>query len=268
MTGLADHLVDAAGNPAIGGPRHQAGVRRQPQRLVLLVGEVNAGESKCGGRTAPAGSFMVFTTHLVGVDADGSPVDLGIKFHWRSNFNGKKGGVDILKGQGTRPHPGTGGVTILSVQPTTTYTYNGVRVTSINDVPTKPPAPTRSAIKALLIREIAPGPTARKIGTLTRRNKFSLSFQALAAGSIRIQWRSSPTRSHPKAVIVAAGHAVFTDAATTVIAVKLTKAGSALLASSSGLALTAKGTFVPHLPPSTPGANLPISATKTFKLTR
>jgi hypothetical protein len=85
----------------------------------------------CGGQTAPAGSSIAFTTHLVGVTASG-PVDLGIGFNWTSNFNGTAGGIATTKtGNGTDAGSGTGGITKGTVTTTTTYS-SGIVVTGAN----------------------------------------------------------------------------------------------------------------------------------------
>lgn len=89
------------------------------------------GDPSCGGKTAPKGSQMAFTTHLVGVLQDFTAQDLGIGFTWVSNFNGTSGGVATTKNSlPADPGSGTGGITILSVQENTTY--QGVNITSVN----------------------------------------------------------------------------------------------------------------------------------------
>jgi hypothetical protein len=88
----------------------------------------------CGGKTAPPGSKIAFSTHLVGVNANGTPTDLGIGFTWTSNFNGTSGGTNVTKSSGvTDPASGTGSVTILSVQKISTL--QGVTITSVNGNP-------------------------------------------------------------------------------------------------------------------------------------
>lgn len=94
----------------------------------------------CGGKTAPTGSFLGFSTHLVGVNADRTPVDLGIGFDWKSTFNGTSGNTSVFRNDNAvDPGSGTGGVTITAVHATTNYSYNGFTVTAVNDVcATKP----------------------------------------------------------------------------------------------------------------------------------
>jgi hypothetical protein len=90
----------------------------------------------CGGRTAPAGSFVAFTTHLAGVNFDGTATDLGVGFTWKSDYNGTSGGAATTKNLlPADPGSGTGGVTVTGYQPTTDYEYNGITVTAVNGQP-------------------------------------------------------------------------------------------------------------------------------------
>jgi len=87
----------------------------------------------CNNSTAPRGSYLAFTTHLAGVNFDGSATDLGIGFSWKDNFNGTSGGIATTKNSvPVDPGSGTGGVTILSINQTTTL--SGVSVTGVNGV--------------------------------------------------------------------------------------------------------------------------------------
>lgn len=95
--------------------------------------------SGCGGKTALKGQRLAFTTHLAGVNFDGTAVDLGIGFSWTSTFNGTSGGTATTKNNlPTDPGSGTGGVTIVSIQQTSNY--GGVGVTSVNGVSSGPQA--------------------------------------------------------------------------------------------------------------------------------
>jgi hypothetical protein len=90
----------------------------------------------CGGKTAPAGSFVAFTTHLAGVNFDGTATDLGIGFTWKSDYNGTSGGTATTKNLNpVDPGSGTGSVTVLTYSPTTNYEYNGITVTTVNGNP-------------------------------------------------------------------------------------------------------------------------------------
>ena len=85
----------------------------------------------CKGKTAIKGSKLAFTTHLAGVNFDGTATDLGIGFIWTSTFNGTSGGVATTKnGLPADPGSGTGGVTIISVNQITNF--QGINVTGIN----------------------------------------------------------------------------------------------------------------------------------------
>ena len=93
----------------------------------------------CGGQTAPAGSKLAFTTHLVGIVGllPGVGVqDTGIGFTWTDTFNGPSGGISVINSnQPVDPGSGTGGITLTSSQGISTYEYNGVTVNSVNGVP-------------------------------------------------------------------------------------------------------------------------------------
>lgn len=90
----------------------------------------------CNGKTAPAGSFIAFTTHLAGVNFDGTATDLGIGFSWKTTFNGSSGGVSTTKNfTPVDPGSGSGGITVTAYEPTTNYEYNGITVTTVNGQP-------------------------------------------------------------------------------------------------------------------------------------
>ena len=102
--------------------------------------------------TAPIGSYTGFTTHLAGVtypNGPGTPpvpVDLGIGYTWKSNYNGSAGGIyDTTKSipEPVDPGSGSGGITVISVSETTNYQYpKGLGVTGINGVSISPTMPT------------------------------------------------------------------------------------------------------------------------------
>lgn len=93
-----------------------------------LPGGVGNGTAQCLGSKQPAGSFGGFTTHLAGVNSDGTAKDLGIGFTWTSNYNGTTGGVVVAKTNLPADGNGSGGVTIVSTNPTTNYNYQGLNV--------------------------------------------------------------------------------------------------------------------------------------------
>jgi hypothetical protein len=102
-------------------------------RNPCLPGGAGVKTATCAFGEDPPGSHESFVTHLAGVTSDGSATDLGIGFTWSSNYNNINGGVSAKSlAPGTGTGTGTGGVTVTSVQPDTTYQYNGVTVTGLN----------------------------------------------------------------------------------------------------------------------------------------
>jgi hypothetical protein len=92
-----------------------------------------ANTPNCANSSQPPGSFASYVTHLAGVNFDGTATDLGIGFTWNTNYNGSTGGVYGVEGTaGTADGNGTGGVTITSVTPDTTYQYDGLAVGGVN----------------------------------------------------------------------------------------------------------------------------------------
>lgn len=81
--------------------------------------------ASCNGSTAPAGSMLGFTTHLVGIQGDlpgAAVIDTGIGFSWTSTFNGTSGGISIIRSNGPIDSgSGTGGITITASSDTTNY---------------------------------------------------------------------------------------------------------------------------------------------------
>lgn len=100
-----------------------------------LPGGSKANTPACNNTAEPAGSQGGYTTHLAGVNADGTATDLGIGFTWTSNYNGSTGGSAIKKTDLPADPGGTGGATITNVQEITNYQYNGVAVTTVNGAP-------------------------------------------------------------------------------------------------------------------------------------
>lgn len=94
-------------------------------------------------------------------------------------------------------------------------------------------------------------PHAARIATLLKRRGYTLTFTALTAGRLTINWTSvavaGPARATPgkAGVLVAAGTVSFTKAGTLKLQIKLTAPGRRLLAVARRLRLSARGTFVP-----------------------
>jgi hypothetical protein len=262
---LPSHIVDSFGFPVSADTATGLTYSDDPKDTCLPGGQ-DAGTSVCDNKTAPAGSFMGFLTHLVGVTTGGLPVDLGIGFRWRSTFNGASGGISGLSQfkarRATGPRNGTGGIQILHVQETTNYTYNGVTVTSVNGTATTPSPPTRAEIRKLLLREIVPKLNARRIPVRLRRRFATLRIKALTPGSVAIQWLARSARRHAKPVLIAAGSHLFTEAGSATVTLGLTATGRKLLKSGLRQVVTAKGTFAPYQPTGT------VAAKKTFALHR
>ncbi len=88
----------------------------------------------CGGKTAPAGSKLAFTTHLVGIAGalpGATVVDTGIGFDWTDTYNGTSGSIAVINSSvPVDPGSGTGGITVTAYNPTSTLP--AVTITSVN----------------------------------------------------------------------------------------------------------------------------------------
>jgi len=90
----------------------------------------------CEGANADRGSALGFETHLAGILPDGSPLDLGIGFTWEATFNGSSGGINSTANlKVVDPGSGTGGNTVTAETKVTSYVYQGLTVTTIDDTP-------------------------------------------------------------------------------------------------------------------------------------
>ena len=120
--------------------------------------------------------------------------------------------------------------------------------------------PTVAQLMASLDSQLtAKGKTA-KIAALLKTKGYAMSFTALGAGVVVIDWYYLPS-SKTKPVLVAAGKRTFEAAGTLPITVKLTAKGKQLLKKARRIRLTAKGTFTAPGKPA-------VSATTSFTLTR
>lgn len=137
------------------------------------------------------------------------------------------------------------------------------------EVASKPPATTGTAttatntgtgitaaissgqLLASLARQLVPSGTAAKIGALLRDSGLTMSFQALEAGRLTVQWYELPVGAKlakhgtVKPMLVASGQVSFTAAGTGKVKLRLTVAGRKLLKRSTRVKLTAKGAFTP-----------------------
>jgi hypothetical protein len=91
-------------------------------------------QAACGNSYSGAGEYIGFTTHLAGINAAGMPVDTGVGYDWKSNYNGTFGGISTTGSTGpVDPGSGNGGTTVTNVSETTNYQYPlGVGITTIN----------------------------------------------------------------------------------------------------------------------------------------
>ena len=122
-------FFDSPNNPCISGP---LGVPSFAYLFGTTGVPASVYQAMCGNSTpsslppysvTPASSYWYFTTHLAGVKANNTPLDFGIGFDWKSNFNGTFGGIattSAIPGQPVDPN-GVGGITVTSVNTTTTY---------------------------------------------------------------------------------------------------------------------------------------------------
>jgi hypothetical protein len=104
-------------------------------------------------------------------------------------------------------------------------------------------APSRRQLEAVLLSALTPKGKSAKIGALLAHKGYAVTLHVLAAGQATISWYATPKAAHAKQVLVASGRIGFTRAGTTKITIKLTSKGRALLAQSSQLTLSAKGTI-------------------------
>ena len=77
------------------------------------------------GATAPAGSYMGFTTHLVGILGtypNATVVDTGIAFDWTDNFNGTSGGISVTNAtHSVDAGSGKGSIAVTNSNSVSTY---------------------------------------------------------------------------------------------------------------------------------------------------
>jgi hypothetical protein len=121
-------------------------------------------------------------------------------------------------------------------------------------------------IAALLGSQLVPSDKLAKIGALLKSGGLTMSFKALEAGTLSVQWYEVPAgaklakHSMAKAVLVASGQMTRTGAGTGKIKIRLTAAGKRLLKHARRLKLEAKGTFA--------GTETSVSTTKAFVVKR
>jgi hypothetical protein len=158
----------------------------------------------------------------------------------------------------------TTGTTTTTPTTTTTTTTGGGSNSGVLTFVTATVSATE--LKALLSQEITPSGKAAKIAAFSKAGGYKLRFSAPEAGVAVVGWYELPkgaklTRTTPKPVEVASGHASFSSAGVETIDVKLTSAGRRLLKGVKRLKLTARGVF-------TPSGGAAVSLEKAFVLTR
>jgi hypothetical protein len=104
-------------------------------------------------------------------------------------------------------------------------------------------------IAASLGLQLIPSGKVAKIGVLLKSGGLKMSFTALEAGTLSVQWyemlAGSKLAKHSKAkpVLVASGQMTFSAAGAKTLRIRLTAAGRKLLKHAKSLRLTAKGIF-------------------------
>jgi Pro-kumamolisin, activation domain/Bacterial Ig-like domain (group 3) len=116
-------------------------------------------------------------------------------------------------------------------------------------------------VKASLLNAITPHGTGARIASLLGQKGYSLSFTALYAGKVTIDWYYLPAvhGKGTKPELVADGNATFSYARTLKLAIRLTAPGARLLGHGGRLKLTAKAKFTTPAEPA-------VAATKGFSL--
>lgn len=114
------------------------------------------------------------------------------------------------------------------------------------------PAVAASQLRAWLAKLVPAGKTAM-IPAIVKHDGYSLSFNALEAGTLSVQWFVMPHAAHaakktkPKAVLVASGHISIAGAGRSTVFLKLTPLGKRLLRHAKRLKIEAKERFVPRV---------------------
>jgi hypothetical protein len=104
-------------------------------------------------------------------------------------------------------------------------------------------------IAALLGQQLIPSGKAAKIATLLKSGGLKMSFKALEAGTLSVQWyelsAGAKLAKHSKAkpVLVASGQTTFSAVGMKTLRIRLTAAGRKLLKHTKSIRLTVKGKF-------------------------
>jgi hypothetical protein len=108
---------------------------------------------------------------------------------------------------------------------------------------------SRAQIAASLARQLVPSGKQAKVGALLRSGGLSMSFTALEAGTLTVQWYVQNGGKHgkhgkAKSVLVASGQVTFSGAGAERVRVRLTAAGRKLLKDDKQVKVEARGVFV------------------------
>ena len=123
-----------------------------------------------------------------------------------------------------------------------------------------------AALKASLLRQLAPSGPGSKIGALLQAGGYTSTFTALAAGRVQIKWYHVPAGAHlararRKPLLVASGRLTARYAGSYELTIRLTAGGRRLLAHAAHVKLTADGAL-------TTASNTTTTAQRTFTLNR
>jgi hypothetical protein len=138
-----------------------------------LPGGNSQGIQGCNGINAPGGSFLAFTTRLLGILPDGTLVPLPDEWTWTSTYNGTSGGIaTTLNFLPVDPGSGTGSVTITSV--------NGIQ---LNPVPSFQVATTASGLAYSRVSQTFNGTvTIKNVGSSGINAPLQIVLMSLTPG--------------------------------------------------------------------------------------
>jgi hypothetical protein len=121
---------------------------------------------------------------LAGINSNGSGVDLGIGYTWTSNYNGTFGGIATTASYGpVDPGSGVGGITVTSVNTTTTYEYLGTTVVGATLLTGTQISPTASGLAYSRVSQTFNGTvTITNISSSSISGPFEIVLSSLTAG--------------------------------------------------------------------------------------
>jgi alpha-tubulin suppressor-like RCC1 family protein len=218
----------------------------EAEHTLALVGELAVLNS-----TLPAGQVGI-PYHATAVSAGGTPA-----FGWGAT--GLPAGLSIAPDGQISGTPTSAGASNVVLRVSDIFGLSATSATiPLTIAPAAPVAishaaaiPTVAQIKAGLLAQLAVKGKSAKIGALLKSKSYSLSFKALSAGTLVINWYFLPPgarlakKAKPKPVLFAAGKLSFKVPGTKKITIKLTGKGQKLLKHRNSIKLTAKGSFTP-----------------------